>query len=59
MLKFTFHGIKIYTDLYIYNIYTHVYMYTSIDRICVEVFEKTIRGTEMTTHSKGNFMELC
>ena len=33
-------------------------MYTSIDQICVEVFEKTIRGTEMfDTHSKGNFME--
>ena len=24
---------------------------TSIDQICVEVFEKTIRGTEMIDHS--------
>ena len=29
----------------------HVYMYTSIDQICVEVFEKTIRRTEMIDHS--------
>ena len=26
-------------------------MYTCIDQICVEVFEKTIRGTEMIDHS--------
>ena len=26
-------------------------MYTSIDQICVEVFEKTIRGTVMIDHS--------
>ena len=28
-----------------------MYMYTSIDQICVEVFEKTIRRTEMIDHS--------
>ena len=39
MLKFAFHGIKIYTDLYIY-IYISIYMYTSIDQICVEVLRK-------------------
>ena len=37
MLKFAFHGIKIYTDVYMYR--------------CVEVFEKTIRCTEMIDHS--------
>ena len=26
-------------------------MYTCIDQICVEVFEKTIRGTELIDHS--------
>ena len=29
----------------------HVYIYTSTDQICVEVFEKTIRRTEMIDHS--------
>ena len=28
-----------------------IYMYTCIDQICVEVFEKTIRDTEMIDHS--------
>ena len=29
----------------------NIYMHTSIDQICVEVFEKTIRRTEMIDHS--------
>ena len=29
----------------------HVYKYTCIDQICVEVFEKTIRGAKMIDHS--------
>ena len=33
-------------------------MYTSVDQVCVEVFEKTIRSTEMIDHSfERNFME--
>ena len=49
MLKFAFHGIKINTDLSIYTCTCiHVYMYRSK---CVEVFEKTIRGTEIIDHS--------
>ena len=28
-----------------------IYIYRAIDQICVEVFEKTIRGTEMINHS--------
>ena len=43
----------------------YVYMYyTCIDQMCVEVFEKTIRGTEMIDHSferkfRGVWNRLC
>ena len=41
--------ILIYRFTSIHRVY--VYMHTCIDQICVEVFEKTIRGTEMIDHS--------
>ena len=40
MLKFAFHGT-----------YVKIKIYRAIDQICVEVFEKTIRGTEKINHS--------
>ena len=39
--------IKIYMYTYIH---AHMYMYIYVDQICVEVFEKTIRRTEIINH---------
>ena len=50
-LKFAFLRTKIKTyTLYIY-IYVYIYIDWLIDKFCVEVFEKTIRRTDMIDHS--------